>query len=907
MPIQSVSKFDTGVGGTFVKMVVGPDGSLVVVSSEGGTYFTRLEEDGTETVLAANPSYSDLRYGGVETLSDGRYAVHTSYFGAPRVQILNANGTPATELINPVFEGQDPGGAGYTVAATLNGGFAVVWNDNSRSSDSFAGTCPPYNGNPNFNSNADTDVRIRYFDANGAPTTASTVADDDIETVNGTTISRRALSQNIHDSEMLTGGQTAFVYLDSRWVGNPSGGANGDWQLSLQIAAPGNVGEPIKIDLQPLNNNNVGEYPQALHPATASANVVALRDGTFAVIWTEQTYVPADVYGGWGRSGTQTLIRYFDAAGTALTDAVPIVTRGLDHGNHTNYVWGQALADGSIAIAYNIGVDGVSGNGRLDAFVGVVGPLGASLEVQQVNPTATNGQFYGIQDFAARADGTVELVYSDATQANNMMIGRFAFTGPGESARVGTGVGDTITGDDAANAMFGLAGDDRLFGSVGEDRLHGQDGNDLLVGGAGADRLFGGVGNDTYRIEDALDTIVERAGQGSDTVAAALSYTLAAGVSVETLGTTNASGTGAINLTGNELNNSIYGNEGVNWLTGGAGNDTLNGLGGADTLNGGTGTDNLRGGTGNDTYVINDADVIYEAAGQGEDRVVATVSYVLTAGASVEALATNNAAGTGAINLTGNELNNSIYGNEGANSLIGSGGNDSLNGQGGNDTLNGGIGTDNLRGGTGNDLYVVNDAADFIFESTGQGDDRVSASVSYVLTAGASVETMGTSNASGTTAIDLTGNELNNTIFGNAGVNLLAGAAGNDSLSGGAGDDVLKGGVGNDVLRGQTGLDSFQFDTALGLGNIDQVIDFSVADDTILLENSVFTGLAAGALAPGAFRTGSAAADADDRVLYNSASGALLFDSDGAGGAAAVHFATLSTGLALSASDFTVI
>jgi serralysin len=69
----------------------------------------------------------------------------------------------------------------------------------------------------------------------------------------------------------------------------------------------------------------------------------------------------------------------------------------------------------------------------------------------------------------------------------------------------------------------------------------------------------------------------------------------------------------------------------------------------------------------------------------------------------------------------------------------------------------------------------------------------------------------------------------------------------------------------------------------------------------------VFTGLAAGALAPGAFRTGAAAADADDRILYNSASGALLFDVDGVGGAAAVQFATLSTGLVMTASDFTVI
>ena len=57
----------------------------------------------------------------------------------------------------------------------------------------------------------------------------------------------------------------------------------------------------------------------------------------------------------------------------------------------------------------------------------------------------------------------------------------------------------------------------------------------------------------------------------------------------------------------------------------------------------------------------------------------------------------------------------------------------------------------------------------------------------------------------------------------------------------------------------------------------------------------------------GAFNTGTAATQADDRIVYDSASGALLFDADGLGGAAGVQFATVAAGLALSVLDFIVI
>jgi Ca2+-binding RTX toxin-like protein len=280
---------------------------------------------------------------------------------------------------------------------------------------------------------------------------------------------------------------------------------------------------------------------------------------------------------------------------------------------------------------------------------------------------------------------------------------------------------------------------------------------------------------------------------------------------------------------------------------------------------------------------------VQEAAGGGSDVVYASASYALAAGAEVEVLSTLSFGATTAIDLTGNAFGQTIYGNAGANVLDGLGGNDALIGFG------------------GNDLYFVDAAGDVVQEAAGGGSDVVYASASYTLTAGIEIEVLSTLSFGATTAINLTGNALGQTIYGNAGVNVLNGLDGNDALIGFDGNDTMNGGIGNDALVGGLGNDAFLFTTALGPGNVDSVADFSVADDTIQLDDAVFIGLAGGGLAAGAFTTGTAATQADDRIVYNSATGALLFDVDGVGGAAAVQFATLQSGLGLTASDFLVI
>lgn len=142
----------------------------------------------------------------------------------------------------------------------------------------------------------------------------------------------------------------------------------------------------------------------------------------------------------------------------------------------------------------------------------------------------------------------------------------------------------------------------------------------------------------------------------------------------------------------------------------------------------------------------------------------------------------------------------------------------------------------------------------------------------------------------------------------------LTAGAGDSYINGRTGDDRIDGGGGFDRLRGGSGNDSFRFATkpdAFGLGTIEDVGD---GDDSFLLDDAAFLSLAAtGAkkqLAASAFKLlgGGAAADGDDRILYDKANGDLFYDRDGSGTSfAAVKFAEIENKAELSAADFFVV
>jgi microcystin-dependent protein len=349
-------------------------------------------------------------------------------------------------------------------------------------------------------------------------------------------------------------------------------------------------------------------------------------------------------------------------------------------------------------------------------------------------------------------------------------------------------------------------------------------------------------------------------------------------------------GSDTITLTRDSMPDLNYsGGAGDETLYGGNGNDTINGLGGSDiiighdghdTLIGGAGADIMTGGIGDDRYYVDTAlDIVNEAAGavSGSDIIFATASYTIAA--NVERLYLQ---GAGNINGTGRDgQNDYIYGNAH------------------NNVLDGKTGGDNLNGGLGDDSYYVNTSADVVNEAAGAGTgtDTIFAITGYTIAANVErLYLLGTAN------YNLNGRDGQN--------DFLAGNSGNNTINGFSGNDTIRGGLGNDMLTGGLGQDLFQFLTqANSAANHDTITDFSIADDTIQMDNAVYALLGAnGVLAANLFKNiFLGAQDADDSVLYDQATGNLYYDSNGLAAGGAVLFADVTDGLALTNLDFVVV
>ena len=558
------------------------------------------------------------------------------------------------------------------------------------------------------------------------------------------------------------------------------------------------------------------------------------------------------LYDGSGTDTVESSISYalgFDIENLTLTGSANVNATGNVDANVLTGNAGNNVLDG------RIGADAMSGGAGNDTYI-----VDDNADVV-IDTAGTDIVYTGAQTHTLAAG------IENAVMTGNALV----LTGNGLANRIdgndstnaisGEGGNDVINGFGASDQINGGAGNDTIscgdgddiaVGGLGNDVLNGGDGDDLLdtVPGthrSGADSLAGGLGNDVYGVDSALDTITEAAGAGIDRVESAISFTLP--VNVEDLkleGATNLIGSG------NALANKIFGNSGHNYL------------------NGFAGADRMFGGDGNDTYVVDNAgDLAFENSGaaSGTDLVQSSVSFRIS-------LNVENLTLTGAANIDGT-------GNSGVNTIVGNTGNNVLNGL---------AGADSMLGGLGNDTFIVDNGGDAATD-TG-GIDIVKASVTYTIGAGIdNLELTGSAGISGN------GNTLNNVMTGNAAANTLSGDLGNDTLDGKGGQDTLVGGA---------GADKFVFSALSPL--FDFLPDFTHLADDIVISAAAFGG---GLVAGGAVlvTAGPAAVGAGvAQMVYNNATGALIWDVNGSSAGGATQFAQL-TGLPalVTAADFVVI
>ncbi|SOC07993.1 M10 family metallopeptidase [Rhodobacter maris] len=421
---------------------------------------------------------------------------------------------------------------------------------------------------------------------------------------------------------------------------------------------------------------------------------------------------------------------------------------------------------------------GSTAGGALD-YLGAT-TINRSVSFTLVDSSGTDTVDFANRTDAARIDLTPGAISDVFGRIGNMIISADTLI---ENLRTGAG-NDTLTGNDAANAIDAGAGNDHVSGGAGDDRLTGGAGNDTLTGGTGADTFLFSAGFGTDEITDfSSDDRIDLSQISALTSWSAVTALMAQ----SSLGVTLATAEGALLITGATLvgleasqfvlvsgpgaakdapaalttpavgpgsndNRKITGSSGADSITGGSGDDTISAGAGDDSVIGGTGTDKIRLGDGNDHFIdspANEVDVVWGGAG---DDVLES--------------------------LGGRDR---LNGGDGNDSLVASDDGSNLNGGRGDDTMTGGAGTDLVFDAGGHDLVAL-----------GAGNDRY----------------RGTGDAIGT-GDTVTGGAGNDTIQTSAGDDLVYGDEGSDKISTGAGDDTASGGAGDDDITLGDGNDWF--------------------------------------------------------------------------------------------------
>jgi Ca2+-binding RTX toxin-like protein len=395
-------------------------------------------------------------------------------------------------------------------------------------------------------------------------------------------------------------------------------------------------------------------------------NVITVTEGgslTVVVDGISYLYTPSQVTAIVinGNDGNDTITVNSLLAGTALT---------ADGGNNNDTIKVAASVMNAVTLVGGAGNDLLVGGGGDDSLSGgsgndwVNGGEGSDVltggignDVYAFDNAASNqidtvvelaGEGTDLLNFATLTTGvTADLnsITALATMAHRIVVGGASDQGANFENITGGSGNDTLIGNAANNVLTGNGGNDTLSGLAGNDQLDGGDGNDTLLGGLGSDLLKGGIGNDwlnggdgyntliggqggdVYAFDNAttnqVDTVVEQAGEGTDTLNfASMTDNVTANLTSDTALATMAhrivqtggagqaanfenayGGSGTDTLIGNAANNLLMGNGGSNVLSGGGGNDELHGGTGRNILIGGAGSDVLLGGADQDVLL----------------------------------------------------------------------------------------------------------------------------------------------------------------------------------------------------------------------------------------------------------------------------------------------------------------
>ena len=225
---------------------------------------------------------------------------------------------------------------------------------------------------------------------------------------------------------------------------------------------------------------------------------------------------------------------------------------------------------------------------------------------------------------------TISYKYSMEGVTINLLTGA-ARGGDAEGDTIGTDIEDVqgsmhddrLSGDNKANTLMGLGGNDDLSGDngkdvldggAGDDELDGGDGDDSLTGGPGADELTGGEDEDTASYARSAEGVTVRlhafqamgGDAEGDTFADTVIYPWTDYDEDDDPVEMEAVLPDVEHLTGSRQDDILAGDHRANIISGGWGDDKLYGGpngddSNVDTLLGGRGDDMLFGGVGSDT------------------------------------------------------------------------------------------------------------------------------------------------------------------------------------------------------------------------------------------------------------------------------------------------------------------